>query len=305
MKKSIVTKALLLFLIFSLNIFSEKLELNLTKGSTYLQRISASSVISQNIGGQAFDMTMGITGLTAFEIKSIENSVYQMDVYYKELGISVDFFGSSMEFNSLKDDINDMTSKILKNMTNQKFSLKMNKAGKVLEIKGVDNLYSNLFTGVEGISQEEKDQITDQMKNSFGEESFKSNIEMAAPAFPEKNVKVGEQWTVNTKVNSGFTLNVNSNYTLKEVTKDSYILEVVSTISTGDEFNEMNGMFVKYDLDGTMNSVITVDKKTGWTTTAKVAQKLDGKTFTKFSADDSEIIESPLDMKTDMTISNK
>lgn len=305
MKKSTVTKALLLFLIFSLNIFSEKLELNLTKGSTYLQRISASSVISQNIGGQAFDMTMGITGLTAFEIKSIENSVYQMDVYYKELGISVDFFGSSMEFNSLKDDINDMTSKILKNMTNQKFSLKMNKAGKVLEIKGVDNLYSNLFTGVEGISQEEKDQITDQMKNSFGEESFKSNIEMAAPAFPEKNVKVGEQWTVNTKVNSGFTLNVNSNYTLKEVTKDSYILEVVSTISTGDEFNEMNGMFVKYDLDGTMNSVITVDKKTGWTTTAKVAQKLDGKTFTKFSADDSEIIESPLDMKTDMTISNK
>ena len=139
MKKSTVTKALLLFLIFSLNIFSEKLELNLTKGSTYLQRISASSVISQNIGGQAFDMTMGITGLTAFEIKSIENSVYQMDVYYKELGISVDFFGSSMEFNSLKDDINDMTSKILKNMTNQKFSLKMNKAGKVLEIKGVDN----------------------------------------------------------------------------------------------------------------------------------------------------------------------
>ena len=305
MKKSIVTKALLLFLIFSLNIFSEKLELNLTKGSTYLQRISASSVISQNIGGQAFDMTMGITGLTAFEIKSIENSVYQMDVYYKELGISVDFFGSSMEFNSLKDDINDMTSKILKNMTNQKFSLKMNKSGKVLEIKGVDNLYSNLFTGVEGISQEEKDQITDQMKNSFGEESFKSNIEMAAPAFPEKNVKVGEQWTVNTKVNSGFTLNVNSNYTLKEVTKDSYILEVVSTISTGDEFNEMNGMFVKYDLDGTMNSVITVDKKTGWTTTAKVAQKLGGKTFTKFSTDDSEIIESPLDMKTDMTISNK
>ena len=305
MKKSIVTKALLLFLIFSLNIFSEKLELNLTKGSTYLQRISASSVISQNIGGQAFDMTMGITGLTAFEIKSVENSVYQMDVYYKELGISVDFFGSSMEFNSLKDDINDMTSKILKNMTNQKFSLKMNKSGKVLEIKGVDNLYSNLFAGVEGISQEEKDQITDQMKNSFGEESFKSNIEMAAPAFPEKNVKVGEQWTVNTKVNSGFTLNVNSNYTLKEVTKDSYILEVVSTISTGDEFNEMNGMFVKYDLDGTMNSVITVDKKTGWTTTAKVAQNLGGKTFTKFSADDSEIIESPLDMKTDMTISNK
>ena len=305
MKKSTVTKALLLFLIFSLNIFSEKLELNLTKDSTYLQCISASSVISQNIGGQAFDMTMGITGLTAFEIKSVENSVYQMDVYYKELGISVDFFGSSMEFNSLKDDINDMTSKILKNMTNQKFSLKMNKTGKVLEIKGVDNLYSNLFTGVEGISQEEKDQITDQMKNSFGEESFKSNIEMAAPAFPEKNVKVGEQWTVNTKVNSGFTLNVNSNYTLKEVTKDSYILEVVSTISTGDEFNEMNGMFVKYDLDGTMNSVITIDKKTGWTTTAKVAQKLGGKTFTKFSADDSEIIESPLDMKTDMTISNK
>ena len=69
-----------------------------------------------------------------------------------------------------------MTSKILKNMTNQKFSLKMNKSGKVLEIKGVDNLYSNLFAGVEGISQEEKDQITDQMKNSFGEESFKSNI---------------------------------------------------------------------------------------------------------------------------------
>ena len=305
MKKSIVVKALLLFFIFSLSIFSEKLELNLTKGSTYLQRISASSVISQDIGGQAFDMTMGITGLTAFEIKSVENSVYQMDVCYKELGISVDFLGSSMEFNSLKNDINDMTSKILKNMTNQKFSLKMNKAGKVLEIKGIDNLYNNLFVGVEEISQEQKDQITSQMKNSFGEESFKSNIEMAAPVFPEKNINVGEKWSVNTKVNSGFTLNLNSDYILKEVTKDSYIVEATSTISTGEDFNEINGMLVKYDLDGTMNSTITVDKKTGWTTYAKVAQKLGGKTFTKFSSDDSETIESPLDMKTDMTISNK
>ena len=305
MKKSIVVKALLLFFIFSLSIFSEKLELNLTKGSTYLQRISASSVISQDIGGQAFDMTMGITGLTAFEIKSVENSVYQMDVCYKELGISVDFLGSSMEFNSLKNDINDMTSKILKNMTNQKFSLKMNKAGKVLEIKGIDNLYNNLFVGVEEISQEQKDQITSQMKNSFGEESFKSNIEMAAPVFPEKNINVGEKWSVNTKVNSGFTLNLNSDYILKEVTKDSYIIEATSTISTGEDFNEINGMLVKYDLDGTMNSTITVDKKTGWTTYAKVAQKLGGKTFTKFSSDDSETIESPLDMKTDMTISNK
>lgn len=304
MKRSIVTKVLL-FLVFSISIFSDKLELNLTKGSTYLQRISANSVIKQSVGEQTFDMTMGMTGLTAFEIKSIENSIYQIDVSYKELGISIDFFGSSIEFSSLKEDINDVTSKILKNMTNKKFSLKMNKSGKVLELKGIDNLYNDLFNGVEGISQEEKDEITAQMKNSFGEESFKNNLEMSTPIFSDKNVKIGDKWTSNTKVNSGFTLNLNSTYTLKNITPDSYIIELNSIINTEDVYNNINGIFAKYDLGGIMSSILTIDKKTGWITSAKVTQDLKGSVFSKLSEEDLEPIESPFDMKTEMTISSK
>lgn len=304
MKKSIAIK-LLLFLVFSISIFSEKLELNLTKGSTYLQRISANSVIKQSVGEQTFDMTMGMTGLTAFEVKSIENSIYQIDVSYKELGISIDFFGSSIEFSSLKEDINDVTSKILKNMTNKKFSLKMNKSGKILELKGIDNLYNDLFNGVEGISQEEKDEITTQMKYSFGEESFKNNLEMSTPIFSDKNVKIGDKWTTNAKVNSGFTLNLNSTYTLKNITNDSYIIELNSIINTEDVYNNINGVFAKYDLDGTMGSLLTIDKKTGWITSAKVNQELKGSVFSKMAEDDLEPIESPFDMTTEMTISNK
>lgn len=304
MKRSIVTKVLL-FLVFSISIFSDKLELNLTKGSTYLQRISANSVIKQSVGEQTFDMTMGMTGLTAFEIKSIENSIYQIDVSYKELGISIDFFGSSIEFSSLKEDINDVTSKILKNMTNKKFSLKMNKSGKVLELKGIDNLYNDLFNGVEGISQEEKDEITAQMKNSFGEESFKNNLEMSTPIFSDKDVKIGDKWTSNTKVNSGFTLNLNSTYTLKNITPDSYIIELNSIINTEDVYNNINGIFAKYDLGGIMSSILTIDKKTGWITSAKVTQDLKGSVFSKLSEEDLEPIESPFDMKTEMTISSK
>lgn len=303
MKKQNILMVVML-LVLSFNIFSEKIELNLTKGSTYLQNINAKSTVKQSFGGQSFDMIMGVKGITVFEVKDIKDSIYEMDVYYKELGISVDFFGQAIEFSSLKNDIEDMTSQMLKNMTGKKFIIKMTKSGKITEVKNIEFVYENLFKGIDGIDEASKEELTKQMKDTFGEESFKSNMELSFPVYPTNNVKAGDKWTANSTIKSGFTLNLNTEYTLKSVNKESYVLNSKSTLATGNEFVNIADISTRYDLKGTMTGTFTVDKKTGWVSNAIIEEKISGDTFTKLP-DEDDYMEMPLDMIVNMTITNK
>lgn len=304
MKMNFISK-IMLGILFSFTIMAETLVLNLKKDSNYLQRVSATSLISQEYQGQKMDITMEITGLTNFKVTNIKDSVYDMEISYKELGMKMDFFGNTIEFDSLKDDINDMTSTLLKNMTNKTFNIKMTKTGQVLEVTNIDVLTKNLFDGIENISEEDKEQAKTQMMDSFGEKAFKGNIEMGFAIYPGKDVKKDDKWNVISKVESGFAMNLNTDYVLKDITKTDYVISGLGNLTTGEAYNEINGLLVKYVLTGTMDSNVLIDKKTGWPKESKVIQKINGTTATKSGADGEEDLIVPITITSNVIMNDK
>ncbi|WP_449435599.1 DUF6263 family protein [Pedobacter steynii] len=44
-----------------------------------------------------------------------------------------------------------------------------------------------------------------------------------------------------------------------------------------DISTEANGLPIKYNLAGTMNSLVKIDKKTGWIVEGKISQSIKGK----------------------------
>ena len=68
-----------------------------------------------------------------------------------------------MEFNSEKNDENDVFSTILGAMKDQKFSLTMSKAGKVTDVKNVDALWSKAINQFDQLPEMQKEQIKAQI----------------------------------------------------------------------------------------------------------------------------------------------
>lgn len=256
----------------------EKLELNLTKGETYPQKSVVNASIVQTIQGMPQTIEMTCTGLTHFKVLEVKDSNYKMEVQYKKLIMKLQTMNGTMEFNSESKDENDIFSRLMASLVDQAFYIQMNKQGKVSEVTGIDPIFSNMFAKYPQLSEAQKEQMKSQMLQSFGEKALKSNIEICSAIFPESAVAIGEKWLVKTQLEGNIAADVESNYELKECKASTCLISGTSTITSTnkDRYVQTNGMPLKYDLSGTINSEITINKTNGWILEAKVKQVLSG-----------------------------
>src|SRR5690606_13797008 len=127
------------------------------------------------------------------------------------------------------------------------------------------------------LPQAQRDQIKAQLMNSYGENALKGNIEMVTAVYPERPVRPGEKWTVNTDLKTGMSAKLDSEYEFQKVTADHIFMKGRSKIQTDKEASvQSNGMPMTYNLSGIMITEIKADRKTGWIEEAKISQEISG-----------------------------
>lgn len=285
----------------------EKLELNLTKGEIYTQKMTSNVSILQTINGQQVNMNMSINAKMTYKVTDIQNTVYDMEVRYESLIMKMSLPNGVMEFSSENNDENDIFSTILGTMKNKPFLVKMTNTGKVNEVKNIESVFSNMFEKFPQISDVQKQQIKGQIMQAYGEKAFKGNIEMCSAIFTDSPVSKGDKWTTNTQLESGMSAKIVTIYELKEVTDTYYQIFGNSKIETADKdaYIESNGISLKYDMAGTMTSDIKIDKKTGWTMSALINQSIQGTAYIKDNPQIPGGMSIPMTMNNEMTISEK
>ena len=305
--KTIFSIALSMLLLTSCQPSKEKLQLNLSKGETYYQKIVSDMSLSQTINGQEMKINMVITGATSYKVLDIQDTIYDMQVQYENLSMKMTLPNGTMEFSTEKNDESDIFSTILKVLKNKSFYIKLTKTGKINEVKNIDSLFLGIFEKFPEIPEEQKMQIQNQLLQAYGEKSFKGNFEMAMAIFPSKEVLKGDKWTINTQLETGMSGNMETTYELTEIASSFYLIKGDSKITTADKdaYIPVNGMPVKYDLTGTMLSNIKIDKTTGWTIEAKISQNITGYSEIKDNPQMPGGMKIPLAMKNEMTITEK
>jgi hypothetical protein len=304
--KLLLQSMFIFFVTTSLQTPKEKLELRLSKGSTYVQVITSNGTIVQTINGNAMEIKMSIVGKMSYKVTDIQDMVYNMEVRYDSLVMRMKLPTASAEFSSEKRDDRDVVSSLLGAMKSKPFLIKMTRAGKVLEVKNIDSIFSGAFDKFTHISAQQKKQILDQVMQAYGEKAFKGNMEMNSAIFPEVPVSQGDQWTISSLLESGMSAKVESVYELKNVATAYYQIVGNSTLKTADKdaYIESNGMKMKMDLSGSMTSDIKIDRLTGWIQSAVIYQNLAGNTFVKDSPQMPGGMIIPMTMKNVMTVSN-
>jgi len=283
------------------------LSLNLEKGRTYTQKMTSNSSIIQTINSQRLDTKITIIGMMAYKVIKIESAVYEMEVSYKSLAMDVSQPSGSQHWSSEKPDESDIMSTILAAMIDQPFLIKLSAAGKVLEVRNIETLFAHIFDKFPQLSETQQQQLKAQLMQSYGDKAFKGNLEMCLAIFPDAPVAPGENWVVNTQLESGMAASLSTTYTLKNMQESTYMIGGKSEMKTADKdaYIETNGMPLRYNMAGTMLSEIIVDKKSGWVIESLVEQEMSG---TAYILDNPKLpggMEIPMTLNTRLSVTEK
>lgn len=304
--KTIFTLILTVFVLTSFQTQNSDLSLKLEKGKEYKQITNSKTTIIQEVNGQKVNMVMTIKGTMTFLVKDITENGYNMDAKFEELSMSMQMPQGLMEFSSEKNDANDIFSTILGAMKDKAFGITMSKTGKITDVKNVEALWSTAINTFDQLPEMQKEQIKAQIMKAYGGEALKGNIEMVTAIYPDSPANRGDKWTINTKLESGMSANMTTDYEFAELTSEYALIKGKSTIVTADKdaYIESNGMPMKYDLTGSMDSEIKVDKNTGWIIEATINQKIEGDTYIKENPQLPNGMKIPMTMINDMVITN-
>ncbi len=282
------------------------LSLKLEKGKEYKQVTNSKATIIQEVNGQKMNMVMTMSGTITFLVKDNTEIGYEMDAKFEKLSMSMQMPQGLMEFSSEKNDDNDIFSTILGAMKDKAFGVTMSKTGKVTDVKNVEALWGTAINKFDQLPEVQKEQIKVQIMKAYGAEALKGNIEMVTAIYPNSPANKGDKWTIDTKLESGMSANMTTDYEFAELTSEYALIKGKSTIVTADKdaYIKSNGMPMKYDLTGSMESEIKVDKNTGWIIEATINQKIEGDAYIKETSQLPNGMKIPMTMINEMVISN-
>jgi len=258
-----------------------EIKLNLEKGKEYTQ--TNTSTVATKIGfpdGSTMDMPITIAGVMSFIIESESDTAYFVEVKYKKLSMTMKMPQGSMTFDSESED--DIMSKSFKCVVDNPFKIVLLKNGRVSSAD-MSAFWEKVDSSLEWLPSTQKEQVFEQIKQAYGEKSLKDSFEQLFAFLPEKPVNKREKWHTQIELNHNFPATMTSEYKLKKNTKNYFIIEGASYISTNglqDAITQSTtGELMQYNLIGLAASNIKIDRNTGWVIDATIRQILKGKSF--------------------------
>ncbi|WP_114936308.1 DUF6263 family protein [Mucilaginibacter endophyticus] len=251
--------------------------LKLVKGNTYYLSTLAHSVVKQTINGQLNNIDMTIEGKMSFKVLNVD-SLYYMEVNYTKVGMNMQLPNGNVAFSSDDKDTTNIMARIMAGITNKPFTATLSKSGRIRSIENAENMITSMIDGFKEVPADKKEQLKTQLSQSFGSGALKSNLEMAMAVLPEVPVAKNDKWTIKNNLQGAMSAKMVTVYQLMDITPQSFVIHGNATIETDNTagYKTVGNLPMKYNMKGTMVSDVVVDKATGWISSSKVKQNIDG-----------------------------
>jgi Family of unknown function (DUF6263) len=223
-------------------------KLLLDKGQKIQIDNNIKSVISQEMMGQAVEITIDANMVHQVEVKDKKKNSYLVSSTLTKLTTNGSAMGQEMKFDSdKKEDLESETGKALKDQLNVSKELELNESAEV--VRGVKKDTAASAGG----------QLMDMMNNVTGGANDESNGANAAFDVIPKGKKVGDSWS-----DSSITEEIKTyrNYTIKEVNGNNATILLTGKQVTKKKV-EQQGMEINVSMEGTLSGEGIVDMSTG------------------------------------------
>jgi hypothetical protein len=239
---------------------SKMLKFNFEKGKGYDYELITN--MDQEIMGQTMQMDMSFYySMDVAEddgtIKTITTAIERFKMKMNMAGMNIDIdtdkpLPSLGETDDGKDPMK-MLNGLFGAIKGQKFSMKVDAEGKVLELTGFENMANNIVDSM-SFDEEQSRQLKEKFNQQFNSEKMKSQLGRMFYIFPNKEVKVGDSWQKISDVSGDMAGNYNSTYKVTDIEGDMVTLEENTKVESGQE---------KMNLKGDIKGTIVVDSRSG------------------------------------------
>ncbi len=239
----------LLLAVISLNVTAQKdsvlLRFNPEKGSEYLLTMKM-EIEFPKIKADVPNMTTTSTMEMKSKVIDIKEDIITQKTHFARMVLDTEMQDKKFHYDSSmkKEEMDKMAQEIDSKMSELK-SLTLttitNKRGKVLEVKGAEGKYADMYKN-----------------NQYSVE------------FPKKAVGIGSTWSGTSTMNfQGTNLKIDNQYTVKEITDKTVVLTLDGTIA-GNMSVEAKKEKKDIKMDIELKGDAVVDKKTGQLVTSDI-----------------------------------
>ena len=268
--------AVLICSLISIGTYAQKtysLRQNYPTGNKYDFSIISDQIINQKISGRDINLKQTIGTDYTFDITEGHNGEKDVKVTYNRIFMKSSAMGNTMNLDS---DIPDSTKKNpFSGLKGASFYMTVASNGSVKSVAGIDRMLDNMAVKMTTDTSQIR-QIKNSLGKQFSNEMVKQTMESSFKIYPEKPIKIGDSWTVDTKLQLSMPIETITQYTLKEVKDGVATLSVKGTLISKGSF-EVMGNAMETDLKGTNSGETAVDLKTGIVLNSHLRIELFGK----------------------------
>jgi Family of unknown function (DUF6263) len=257
------------------------LGLHLTKGQTFNQLNKTTQKISQKVMGMSTTVQMVNEMYLKQEVLDVKDGVADIRITYARIRSEQENSMTGKQVYDSQDSSANADSPSFMGfaqLVGQGFEYSINEQGKVSSVRGVDALFERIL-GAVGEGGPQMAQVKATLKASFGDEAMKSMMEQMMGHLPPSQIAAGDTWGGEVRLAGAMAMTVANEYKLESIEADKAIVSVTGEVKTDKGAGlDLGVMNVEYDLEGTTDGTMEIDRKTGLPMVMKMNQKLKGTT---------------------------
>jgi len=275
MKKILLSSVAVLFCISLMAQNNVNLKMNLEKNKVYRFSSVSEQTIIQTVNGN--QQTIESKTNYAVSLKMVDATADFMvtEVHFDTLITNTNSMGKMVNISSVNEgnikstETADVMSYIMNRISKNALYIKMDFAGKVLEIVNSKMLSDVIMKDTSFITLTDPigSGIKSQIKNLISDNTLKTMVEMFTHYLPGKQVSKGDKWNVTVSTNSGgMILDIITDYHLDGINGNAANITAESNIKAAENAAPMiaGGATITYDdIKGLSKSTMVIDTRTG------------------------------------------
>ena len=271
-------KFLISFLCFSvfLSTFAQKtylLKQDYPVGKKYDYSINSDQIINQKVSGKSLNYVQNVSTDYSFDITGTKGLDKNIKVTYKRITIKSIGMGNELILDSDKEEVGKQNP--FAGLKNSSFDMVLSPNGSIKSVSGVETMVDHMAVKISTDTAQIK-QIKLSLSKQFNSEVIRQTLESSMRIYPDKAIKVGDSWIVNSKMKITMPIESITTYTLKEIKDGIAILGIKATLISKGDFDSM-GNKMQTDLKGMNIGDAQIDLKTGLILSSHTRIELYGK----------------------------
>ncbi|PWS27732.1 hypothetical protein DHW03_09135 [Pedobacter yonginense] len=235
------------------------LKQNYPIGKKYDYKLTSNQIIKQKIGDQNINLSQEIGTAYTFDVAANQGGDKTVKVIYDRINMKSTGMGNTLIMDS--DQQEPGKPNPFAGLKGASFEMVFGPNGSIKKVNGVEKMLDNMASKMTSDTSQIR-AIKASIGKQFSADGMKQTMESSFKVYPDKPVKIGDSWTVDTKMQMTMPVETITTYTLKLVKDGIAFLNVKGNLISKGGFDSM-GTNIETDLKGTNSGDMQIDLQTG------------------------------------------